>query len=330
MNLEHVPAGAKPGALDFAEMLRRANVLANSGLVPAALRGKPEAVALVGARGAELGVPFVASLSEIFVIENRPTPSAQLRLAIIRRAGHEVRFPISSSSKCVARGRRREDRDDPDAWSEVEWTIEDAARAKLDGKDVWKRYPASMLRARAICALGSLLFSDVLLGMGVDPTSEVDEYVAESSIRGDLGDEPDTHVLEDDEPVDAELVESPTEPIRGEFVKRDGSTSETYEVDDDRTPIDGDVEQVEQVGTLDVETLDTTADVDLVTDALEWSLDDWRAHASSFGVREVFVLRGMRDRAETLELPRPLHLADHHGDVRLVAWALETIEAGER
>jgi hypothetical protein len=123
----HVPAGAAPAALDFGEMLRRAKVLANTELVPKPLQGKPEAIVLVGALGAELGVPFVASLSDIHVIEGRPSPSAQLRLALIRRAGHDARFVETSSTKAIIEGRRA----DSDRWTRVEWTIDDARRAGL-------------------------------------------------------------------------------------------------------------------------------------------------------------------------------------------------------
>lgn len=134
-----LPAGASPAELDFGEMLRRANVLAKTELVPKALRGKPEAIVLVGAYGAELGVPFTTSLQQIDVIEGRPNPSAQLRVALIRRAGHEVRWGETSSERAVIRGRRREDARDPDAWSEVVWTIEDARRAGLVDRWVERR-----------------------------------------------------------------------------------------------------------------------------------------------------------------------------------------------
>lgn len=326
--VDRIPAGAPPAALDFGEMLRRAQVLANSGLVPSALRGKPEAVALVGARGAELGVPFVTSLSEIHVIEGRPTPSAQLRIAIFRRAGHEVRFPTSTSSRCVIRGRRKEDRDDPDAWTEVEWTIEDAQRAGLTNKDVWKRYPAAMLTARAICALGRLLFSDVLLGMGVDPHAEDDESFAASTVDVDLG---PGEVDLDDEPVDAELVEDPAQPLRGEFVKRDGTTSETYEVDDDRSPIDGDAQEVEEepAGESVELPLDLASDERQgVDEALSWDVDGWQEYAHDHDAVPGRVLRALREHAKAAGIAPPLHLADHHGDRRLVAIALDLIDRG--
>lgn len=124
-------AGAGAGFLTFGEMVRRAKHLAASDLVPKALQGKPDSIVLIGSMGAELGVPFIVSLQDIHVIDNKPSPSAQLRLALIRRAGHEARFVVSSDKRAVIRGRRKENAHDPDAWVEVEWTIDQAEQAGL-------------------------------------------------------------------------------------------------------------------------------------------------------------------------------------------------------
>lgn len=126
-----IPAGAPPAQLDFGEMLRRAQVLAKTELVPKPLQGKPEAIVVIGVWGAEHGVPLMTAIQEVHVIENRPSPSAQLRLALIRRAGHEARFLETDSTKAVLRARRREYRHDPDAWVTVTYTIDDARRAGL-------------------------------------------------------------------------------------------------------------------------------------------------------------------------------------------------------
>jgi hypothetical protein len=133
-----LPAGAPSRELDFDEMMRRAEVLAKSGLVVDALKNNPAACALVGMYGAEHGVPLTTSLTQIDVIENRPDPSAQLRVAIIRRAGHQVRWGETTEERAVIRGRRKENRNDPDAWVEVVWTIEMARKAGLVNRWVEK------------------------------------------------------------------------------------------------------------------------------------------------------------------------------------------------
>ena len=127
----HLPAGAPATQLDFAEMLRRAEVLAKSGLVPKALKDNPKGIVLVGAYGAELGIPLTTSLAQIDVIENRADPCAQLRLALIRAAGHEIRWVETTDERAVIKGRRRENKNDQDAWVTVAWTIEQARKAHL-------------------------------------------------------------------------------------------------------------------------------------------------------------------------------------------------------
>lgn len=129
--LDRLPAGASSAVLPFPEMMRRANVLAKSQLVPKAFQGKPESIMVVGVWGAEHGISLMTSLTEIHVIEDRPSPSAQLRLALIRAGGHEVRYVETSRTKAVIRGRRAENRDDPDGWVTVEFTVEDARAAHL-------------------------------------------------------------------------------------------------------------------------------------------------------------------------------------------------------
>lgn len=127
----HVPAGAAAQDLDFAEMLARARILAKSGLVPKALQENPEGIVLVGMRGAELGFSFGYSLENLDVIEGKAVPNAQARLTLLRLHGHEARFTESSSERATIRVRRKEYRDDPDAWVTFTYTIEDARRAEL-------------------------------------------------------------------------------------------------------------------------------------------------------------------------------------------------------
>lgn len=132
-------AAAGPESLTSRELYERAKVLAKSKLVPKALENNPDGIFLVGSMGAELGVSLVQSLSEIHVIEGRPSPSAQLRLSLIRRHGHEARFLETSDEKAVIQGRRAEDARDPNGWVVVSWTIEQARKAGLVDRWVEKR-----------------------------------------------------------------------------------------------------------------------------------------------------------------------------------------------
>lgn len=140
-----VPVPATVGEGAFEMMKRQAVVLSKTELVTKALQGKPESIMLIGLWGAEHGVPLITAVQEVHVIENRPSPSAQLRLALIRRAGHEVRFAESSAERAVLLGRRREYRDDPGAWVTVTYTIGDARKAELLDQWVerWTKAPGA-------------------------------------------------------------------------------------------------------------------------------------------------------------------------------------------
>lgn len=128
-------AGLPAGPRSFDEMYRQAVVLAKSDLVPKALQGKPESIVLVGLYGAEHGISLVTALSQVHIIDNKPSPSAQLQLGQAARLGHEARWVETSPVKAVLQARRREYRNDPAAWVTFTFTIDDARRAGL--LDVW-------------------------------------------------------------------------------------------------------------------------------------------------------------------------------------------------
>lgn len=143
-------AGASASELTWDQMLHRAQVLANSGMVRTAYAKKPEAIMYAGAKGAELGWSLVASLDFIDPIEGRAEVNAQGRLALIRQAGHEAEVVEEQcdETRAVVRGRRR----GTEEWHYVTWTIEEADRAGLTAEWVekWqetqsgKKYPVKV------------------------------------------------------------------------------------------------------------------------------------------------------------------------------------------
>lgn len=160
-----VPAVAPPSQDEWAQLTQMSKIIAAS---PFAMgyRGKPDdaLVCLLQARELGLGAQPLFAIKHIQIINGRPGMSAELMTALIRRAGHSV-SGSANDKEAIATGRRRDTGDE----ITVKWTIEMARRADLLGKDVWKKYPESMLWARAIAQLGRELFSDVLAGMSYTP-----------------------------------------------------------------------------------------------------------------------------------------------------------------
>ena len=142
------------------DALRFAEVIASTQFVPPGLRGKPDAILAAIMFGSELGLGPMQSLSKIAVIDGRPSLSAEAQRGLIRAAGHQIWTVELTNTRCVLAGQRiGEGRTE-----EVGWTLDDAKRAGLAGKDNWRHYPRQMLLARATSDLARLLFSDVLGG----------------------------------------------------------------------------------------------------------------------------------------------------------------------
>lgn len=137
----HLPAGAPPALVDFKELHRRAVVLAKAHtVIPKAFHDKPEAIVFVGMRGGELGFSLGYSIENIDVIEGRAVPNAQARLTLIRKNGHQATWGRCDAFSATIRVRRKEFRDDPDAWVEFTYSLEDARRAELTALWVQRRY----------------------------------------------------------------------------------------------------------------------------------------------------------------------------------------------
>lgn len=163
------------------QAIELASQVAMTEFVPTSLRGRPEAVVAAILQGHELGLEPMTSLAKVHIIEGRPTLAAELMRALVQRAGHEI-WLESSSSTSVTMGGRRRGEEHP---TRVTWTMDDAKRAELSGKKVWKRYPRAMLVARATGELCRILFADVMAGIS---------YTAEE-VRDGIGE------LDDDEEI---------------------------------------------------------------------------------------------------------------------------------
>lgn len=145
---------------------RTLQTIARTDFVPAALRGRPEAVLAAVLYGRELGLEPMQSLAHIDVIDGRPSPSAELTARLVRAAGHKIEVLAATDQVCTLRGTRV----DTGETMEVTFTIEDAARVttKENGNRIalsetkrYREYPGDMLWARAVTRLARRLFPDV-------------------------------------------------------------------------------------------------------------------------------------------------------------------------
>jgi hypothetical protein len=155
-----------PGSFDL--MLRQADVLSQSRIIPAAYRNRSADVVAAGLAGLAFGWDLMTSLRNYHVIEGTASLRPEAMLGLVRRAGHSVTLTIENGNdgrQAVAHGKRADTSDEHTAI----FSQADAARAGLAKKKNWEQYLDSMLTWRAVSALCRVLFPDVVLGAGYVP-----------------------------------------------------------------------------------------------------------------------------------------------------------------
>lgn len=186
--------------------LQYAKALADSGLLPAAFRKQPANVLYAVEYGDMLGLAPMAAITGIHVIEGKPSASAGLISALVRRAGHKLQ--VSGDNNGATCEIRRADM--PGFVFKVTFTMDDAKTAELTKKDVWRKYPQSMLKARAITQCARDACEEALYGLHYTPEelgAEVDDDGA--PLPPQQGPKPAARTVDDIQ--DAEIV--PDDPI---------------------------------------------------------------------------------------------------------------------
>jgi hypothetical protein len=172
------PRGVAPTTV--AELKELATIAINSGLLSRELQGKgAQAAFIIIATGMELGLSPMQALRGIHVVEGKPVLSADLLVALVKRSGACEYFRLVESTPERATYetlRKGEPKPTP-----LTWTMEDARRANLVGRQNWKAHPAAMLRARCAAALARAVYPDLLLG--VYEESEGEEIAASAAPR---------------------------------------------------------------------------------------------------------------------------------------------------
>jgi hypothetical protein len=138
--------------------------IAGTEFVPPGLRGNLPAILACVATGRALGIADMTALRSIHVIDGKATFSAELMVMLARQRGHSITGEVSEGSATVT-GRRRDNGDT----MTVTWTMQMADRAGLTNKQNWRKYPESMLWARAVSQLCRELFADCFAGATYTP-----------------------------------------------------------------------------------------------------------------------------------------------------------------
>jgi len=154
------------------ERAQWANQLAAADLLPAQYRGRPGNLIMAAEMAKSLNLHPMPAITATYVINGKPSASAALMSALVRRAGHKLRVK-GNGLKATAWLIRA---DDPDFEYEVTWELKrnpdgnpNAEDAGLLGKDTWRNYPASLLKWRAISQVCRDGAEEALMGMHYTP-----------------------------------------------------------------------------------------------------------------------------------------------------------------
>ncbi len=142
-----------------------ARFLAKAELLPKAFRDQPANILFAAEYGELLGLHPMAAITGINIIDGKPSISAGLISALVRRAGHKLRVKGDATSAFCQIIRA----DDPGFVYSSEWDMERAKTANLLHKSNWQHYPAAMLKARAVSECARDACQEVLLGIAYTP-----------------------------------------------------------------------------------------------------------------------------------------------------------------
>lgn len=143
------------------EMIQWSRAMAAGDLLPSQYRQKPANLMFAAEYADALGISRIHALTSIAVINGRPSPSADLMAAMVRKAGHRLRV-TGDDSHAVAELIRA---DDPEFVFRAEWDMSKAKQAGLlDKSGPWRQYPSAMLKARAISEVVRMGAQEVMAG----------------------------------------------------------------------------------------------------------------------------------------------------------------------
>jgi hypothetical protein len=160
-------------AMTFCEML------ASSNMVPKDYIGKPQNILVAIQWGMELGLAPMQSLNSITVINGRPSVWGDALMALVQSSPvyEDIEEYIEDEGTpnpvavCVATRKGHKP-------VTAKFSVEDAKRAGLWGKNTWASYPRRMLQHRARGFALRSAFADVLKGM--ISTEELQDYPDEA------------------------------------------------------------------------------------------------------------------------------------------------------
>jgi hypothetical protein len=138
-----------------------AQIFMKSGLIPNQLN-TPEKVLVCMFKAQELGLPPLEGLSGMAVINGKTTLQGNLILALINRSNKAKKIVVEEHENYCSVTMSRRDYDFEYSFT---FSMDDAKKAGLLDKQIWRQYPKTMLKWRAVSGCARVVFSDVIGGL---------------------------------------------------------------------------------------------------------------------------------------------------------------------
>jgi len=198
--------------------------------------------AIVMLKGHELGLGLAGAFEFIHVIDGKPSLSPKGALALIQRSGeltsleiHDLTDGKGTPTRCKVTMKRKNGFE-----YTVEYSMADAQRAGVvKDKSAWEKYPANMLRWRAVGYCADVAFPDVIGGL-----MRPEELGAEVNAEGQPIEVASWHIVAEDPkpqtpaqaPIKAEAPVTNPEPKKAEPVKEPEKPAETVKAPEAKEP----------------------------------------------------------------------------------------------
>jgi hypothetical protein len=155
------------------EAVQLAELMASSEMVPKDYQGKPANVLVAVQMGAELGLKPVQALQNIAVVNGRPSIWGDGLRALIMSSPDLVNIEDSfDNDSFMAKCSITRSINGNAVRFDGEFSKEDADRAGLWGRNVWKSYPKKMLEWRAFGFAARKAYADRLRGISLAEESQ--------------------------------------------------------------------------------------------------------------------------------------------------------------
>ena len=146
-------------ALSLEGQMAYSKALAAASIIPKAYQNQPANILVAIGYAQALGEHPIAALTDVYVVEGRPSMSASMMHRRALEVGHRVRVTSTDTEAVVSIWRK----DDPQHEHRIVWDLDRAKHAGLMGrKGPWQTYLAAMLRSRAVSEACRMACPEVL------------------------------------------------------------------------------------------------------------------------------------------------------------------------